>query len=249
MNENQLLQTITLTCPLCDEEHEIEERKRIANVTIKGELVTYEEIYYLCRNHKDEREFVFGKTNDINLKNARDAYKKIQYKHSKKGVSTMKNIIMYINGVCDDTPGIGGYGTMINYTAPESGKTHVREYKCGYKYTTKRRMELMALIVGLEQLTEPCYITIYSDSKYIINALTKGWLTNWINHDWNRGKNKLVSNIDLWTRVDDLIKTHKIIYILTSRYNNTAENKRCAILANQTLENNELKDDMTISLN
>ena len=76
MEGNYLIKTIMMECPLCDKEHEVEERKRISNITIKGEKVEYEESYYLCKNiHEDENEFVSAKMNDVNLMNARNAYR------------------------------------------------------------------------------------------------------------------------------------------------------------------------------
>ena len=76
MEENYLIKTIVIECPLCDKEHEIEERKRISHITIKGEVVEYEETYYLCKNSdEDENEFVLAKMNDTNLMNARNAYR------------------------------------------------------------------------------------------------------------------------------------------------------------------------------
>ena len=104
---------------------------------------------------------------------------------------------IYTDGAARGNPdGPGGYGTILHYTDP-NGKLHVREYSQGYKKTTNNRMELMAAIVGLEALTRPCQVELYSDSQYLVNAFNQHWIDSWIQKGWKRGKNQPVKNREL----------------------------------------------------
>ncbi len=96
-------------------------------------------------------------------------------------------VYIYTDGSARGNPdGPGGYGTILKYIAPD-GMVHEREFSCGYKKTTNNRMELMAAIVGLEALTKPCDVELYSDSQYLIKAFNEGWLAGWIKKGWKRG--------------------------------------------------------------
>ena len=114
------------------------------------------------------------------------------------------SIIMYTDGSARGNPGPGGYGVILM-----SG-THRKELSQGYKHTTNNRMELMAVIAGLEALKKPgCDVTIYSDSQYVINSVTKGWLKKWIATNFSGGK----KNKDLWMQYDQLSKDHHIKFV------------------------------------
>ena len=105
-------------------------------------------------------------------------------------------VTIYTDGSAKGNPGPGGYGTIISYI-DSSGTEHLREYSGGYKVTTNNRMELLAAIVGLENLIRPCDVTLYSDSQYLVKAFNEGWLDGWIKKGWKRGKNDPVKNVDL----------------------------------------------------
>ncbi len=148
----------------------------------------------------------------------------------------MKKVEIYTDGACSGNPGPGGYGTILRY-----GK-HIKELSAGYTLTTNNRMELMAIIKGLEALKEPCEVTVYSDSRYIVDAINKGWLQSWIKRNWKRGKNEPVKNVDLWKRLVELMKKHKVQFIWIKGHNGITDNERCDELAVQAAANPTLKD-------
>lgn len=148
----------------------------------------------------------------------------------------MKKVEIYTDGACSGNPGPGGYGTILKY-----GK-HTKELSAGYTHTTNNRMELMAIIKGLEALKESCEVTVYSDSRYIVDAINKGWLQSWIKRNWVRGKNEPVKNVDLWKQLANLIKKHKVEFVWVKGHNGLTENERCDQLAVQAAANPTLKD-------
>ena len=107
-------------------------------------------------------------------------------------------VIIYTDGAARGNPdGPGGYGVVLQYT-DRSGTLHERELSAGYKKTTNNRMELMAAIRGLEALTKPCKVELYSDSKYLVDAFNQHWIDNWQKRDWKNSEGKPVENQDLW---------------------------------------------------
>ncbi len=115
---------------------------------------------------------------------------------------------IYTDGSSKGNPGPGGYGVLIRYRDP-AGKIHEREYSGGFRMTTNNRMELMAVIVGLEALIRPCQVELYSDSRYIVDAFNRHWIDNWIRNNWKRGKQG-VKNVDLWKRLMEAKKEHQV---------------------------------------
>ena len=104
---------------------------------------------------------------------------------------------IYTDGAARGNPdGPGGYGTVLEYVDPK-GELHVKEMSQGYVKTTNNRMELMAVIAGLEALNRPCTVEVYSDSQYVVNAFNQHWVDGWIKKNWKRGKNEPVKNVDL----------------------------------------------------
>lgn len=131
------------------------------------------------------------------------------------------NIIMYTDGSSLGNPGPGGYGTLLIH-----GK-YKKELSAGFRLTTNNRMELMAVIVGLEALkNENSRVTVYSDSKYVIDAVEKGWLLNWIRI---RFKNK--KNSDLWLRFYDIYRRHQVKFVWVKGHAAIPGNERCDQLA------------------
>jgi ribonuclease HI len=144
------------------------------------------------------------------------------------------NIIMYTDGSSRGNPGPGGYGTIL-MTGP-----HRKELSQGYRLTTNNRMELMAVIAGLEALKKKNLdITIYSDSQYIVYAIEKGWLKKWIATNFKGGK----KNRDLWTRYAALAKDHKIRFKWVKGHAENAFNNRCDQLATASADSADLIDD------
>lgn len=137
----------------------------------------------------------------------------------------MKSIQLYTDGACKGNPGPGGYGAILRYGDKE------KEVSGGDSATTNNRMELMAAIVGLESLTEPCEVTLYSDSKYLVDAVTKRWVYGWQKNGWIKSDKKEAQNIDLWERLLRLLETHKVTFIWVRGHNGHEYNERCDRLA------------------
>ncbi len=136
----------------------------------------------------------------------------------------MKEVSLYTDGACRGNPGRGGWGAILVY-----GKFE-RELSGGEPLTTNNRMELLAAISGLEALKEPCSVTLYSDSKYLVDAFLEGWVENWRAHSWKRGKDEL-KNPDLWKRLYELTNTHSVKFVWVKGHNGHDYNERCDKLA------------------
>ena len=156
----------------------------------------------------------------------------------------MMKVNLYTDGSARGNPdGPGGYGAILQYTDP-NGQLHEREYSAGYVKTTNNRMELMAVIAGLEALNRPCEVSVYSDSAYVIKAFTEHWLDNWQKKHWMRGKNDPVKNVDLWKRLLAAAAPHEITWNWIKGHAGHPENERCDKLATDAADNRaELIDD------
>lgn len=152
----------------------------------------------------------------------------------------MKTIEIYTDGACRGNPGPGGYACILNYVN-EKGETFTKELSAGYGLTTNNRMELMAAIIGLEALKEPCAVELYSDSRYLINAYENGWVTKWKAFDWHRDlkRKEAVKNMDLWQRLDALISVHEVRFHWVKGHDNNVLNNRCDELAVEAALNTE----------
>ncbi len=149
---------------------------------------------------------------------------------------------MYTDGACSGNPGSGGYGTILRFK-DSSGKYHEKELTAGYKLTTNNRMELLAVIVGLEALKKPCKVKITSDSKYFIDAFEQNWIDSWIKNNWKNSSKKPVKNADLWQRMLDVMKPHDIELIWVKGHNGHEFNERCDKLAVNSSKSENLLDD------
>ena len=110
-------------------------------------------------------------------------------------------VTLYSDGAARGNPdGPGGYGCVLHYVDTK-GELHVREFSAGYVKTTNNRMELMAVIVGLEALTKPCQVTVVSDSKYVTDAFNQHWVDSWLKNNWKNSAKKPVKNKSLWLRL------------------------------------------------
>ena len=136
----------------------------------------------------------------------------------------MKEVQLDTDGACRGNPGRGGWGAILVY-----GK-YEKELSGGERETTNNRMELMAAISGLEALKEECSVTLYSDSKYLVDAFVEGWVESWRNHGWRRGKEPL-KNPDLWEKLYALTEKHKVEFIWVKGHDGHAYNERCDALA------------------
>ncbi|HWT27819.1 MAG TPA: ribonuclease HI [Mobilitalea sp.] len=153
-------------------------------------------------------------------------------------------VTIYTDGSARGNPdGPGGYGTIIVYI-DSKGIEHRREYSAGYKKTTNNRMELMAAIIGLEALTKPCNVNLYSDSQYVIKAFNEHWLEGWIKKGWKRGQNEPVKNVDLWKRLLEAKKPHDVTFHWVKGHNGHPMNERCDELATTAADGADLLDDV-----
>lgn len=155
-------------------------------------------------------------------------------------------VIVYTDGAARGNPdGPGGYGTVLIYV-DSKGVEHRREYSAGYKKTTNNRMELLAAIVGLEALTKPCDVELYSDSQYVVKAFNEHWIDGWIKKGWKRGKNEPVKNVDLWKRLIEAKKKHNVTFHWVKGHAGHKENERCDVLATTAADGSNLLDDIIL---
>ena len=149
----------------------------------------------------------------------------------------MKKVIIYTDGSSRGNPGPGGYGAILL-----SGK-HVKEQSGGYKKTTNNRMELMAVIVAIEALRMPSEVEVFSDSKYVINAMAKGWMHGWRQRGWAKADKKPLKNVDLWRRVYDAIQSHEVTWTWVKGHAGNRYNERCDYLATFAAQGKNLPRD------
>ncbi|KYP15099.1 ribonuclease HI [Flavihumibacter sp. CACIAM 22H1] len=146
----------------------------------------------------------------------------------------MSELIIYTDGASRGNPGPGGYGTILKWGAKE------KELAQGYRKTTNNRMELMAVIAGLEALNKQgLRITVYSDSQYVVKAVEQGWLKNWIATNFKGGK----KNRDLWTRFHALSQQHQIRFQWVKGHADNPYNNRCDLLATTAADSKHLLID------
>ena len=146
--------------------------------------------------------------------------------------------MLYTDGACSGNPGPGGFGVVLLYGE------HRKELCGGYRRTTNNRMELLAVIRGLEALRGKCRVTLYSDSKYVLDALTKGWARRWRANGWRRNKRgQPAVNPDLWTRLLDLCDGHEMGYQWVKGHAGDVENERCDELSTAALARPDLPAD------
>lgn len=141
----------------------------------------------------------------------------------------LKQIRIFTDGSCLGNPGPGGYGVVMQY------KSHVKELHDGFVLTTNNRMELLAPIVALESLKEPCHVLLTSDSEYMRQGITQ-WIHGWKKKGWLTSNKKPVKNIDLWKRLDAAQQQHKIEWYWVKGHAGHLENERCDELARTAAE-------------
>ena len=149
----------------------------------------------------------------------------------------MKEVTIYTDGCCLGNPGPGGYGAVLLYGP------HRRELSQGYRLTTNNRMELLACIVALKALKEPCRVTMYSDSKYVVNSIEKGWVNRWQRNNWMRNKKEAAKNPDLWQEYLLASQPHQVSLRWVRGHAGNTENERCDQLAKAAAQSPELLDD------
>ncbi|MFV0439933.1 MAG: ribonuclease HI [Lachnospirales bacterium] len=148
-----------------------------------------------------------------------------------------KEISIYTDGACSGNPGRGGYGIVMLYGDVK------KEFSDGFLDTTNNRMELLAVIEALKKLNKSCDVTLYSDSKYVIDSVEKKWVYNWQKKGWKKSDGKPALNIDLWKELLPLLETHKVTFVWVKGHNNNLYNERCDLLAREAINKEDLKID------
>ena len=136
----------------------------------------------------------------------------------------MKEVELFTDGACSGNPGPGGWGCLLRY------KDREKEFSGGHSQTTNNRMELTAVIEGLKQLKEPCFIRLSTDSKYVMDGVTQ-YLDNWIQNGWKKSNNKPVLNTDLWKELVIQLERHQIQWNWVKGHAGHPENERVDTLA------------------
>lgn len=137
---------------------------------------------------------------------------------------------IFTDGSARGNPGPGGYGAVMRFV-DGAGKVHEKELSQGYEHTTNNRMELMAVIAGLEALKRPCDVTLYSDSQYVVNAFNKNWIAGWQARGWKTAAKKPVKNPDLWKRLIAAKEPHDVTFLWVKGHAGHKYNERCDELA------------------
>lgn len=140
-------------------------------------------------------------------------------------MQNMKHVDIFTDGACSGNPGPGGYGVILRYKGVN------KELSGGEPNTTNNRMELTAVITGLAALKEPCEVTLYSDSRYIIDAIQKGWAKKWQANHWMRNAKEPALNADLWEQLLGLLERHPVTFVWVKGHAGHPENERCDQLA------------------
>lgn len=156
---------------------------------------------------------------------------------SKEDKRNQRAVEIYTDGACSGNPGAGGYGVVLLYGNKR------KEMSEGYRMTTNNRMEVLAVIKGLEALKEPCQVTLYSDSKYVVDAIQKGWVTKWKANGWYRNKKERASNVDLWERLLVQLERHQVTFQWVKGHADNPGNERCDELARGAIAAGNLLED------
>ncbi len=152
-------------------------------------------------------------------------------------------VTLYTDGAARGNPdGPGGYGAVLEYV-DKNGMLHTKELSQGYVKTTNNRMELMAVITGLEALNRSCEVDVYSDSKYVVDAFNQHWIDGWLKKGWKRGKNEPVKNVDLWKRLLAVKEKHTVTFHWVKGHDGHPQNERCDELATTAADGDSLLVD------
>lgn len=150
----------------------------------------------------------------------------------------LKEVTIYTDGACSGNPGPGGYGIVMIFNG------YRKELSGGFRVTTNNRMELMGVIVGLESLKERCKVLVVSDSKYVVDAIEKGWVEKWRANGWMRTKSEEAKNADLWKRLLKLLEQHEVRFKWVKGHSDNPENTICDRLAVAETKKTDLPEDL-----
>ncbi len=151
-------------------------------------------------------------------------------------MSEKAEVTIYTDGACSGNPGPGGYGTILVYV-DSKGITHEKELSEGFLDVTNNRMELMAVIAGLEALNKPSSVTVITDSKYVADAFNNNWIEGWIKKGWKTAGKSAVKNVDLWQRLLKAKEPHDVKFVWIKGHAGHIYNERCDTLAVNAYKN------------
>lgn len=203
---------------------------RNIKITTKEDLVIAEAFF-----KEDLKEKEMMADQKVQEPKTNTAEKKDQ--ESKDDKKNQRAVEIYTDGACSGNPGAGGYGVVLLYGNKR------KEMSEGYRMTTNNRMEVLAVIKGLEALKEPCQVTLYSDSKYVVDAIQKGWVTKWKANGWYRNKKERASNVDLWERLLVQLERHQVTFQWVKGHADNPGNERCDELARGAIAAGNLLED------
>jgi ribonuclease HI len=152
-------------------------------------------------------------------------------------MTTNKQVIIYTDGACLGNPGPGGYGVVMLYEGRR------KELSGGFRLTTNNRMEMKAVIEGLNALKRPCSVIVHSDSQYVVNAIDKGWAVRWRQNGWRRNKKEMAVNPDLWEELLDALLPHQVTMQWVRGHAGIVENERADRLAMAAALSSDLPPD------
>jgi ribonuclease HI len=140
-------------------------------------------------------------------------------------MNKLSSVTIYTDGACIPNPGPGGYAAILIAGSKR------KEITGGRRLTTNNRMEILAAIVALEALKWPCHVTLFSDSRYLVDTMMKGWAQRWRANGWKRNRKEPAVNTDLWERLLDICEKHEVAFVWVQGHAGDPENERCDLLA------------------
>ncbi|WP_286975888.1 ribonuclease HI [Acetomicrobium sp. UBA5826] len=149
----------------------------------------------------------------------------------------LKEVTIYTDGACSGNPGPGGYGVVLLYN------DHRKEISGGFRLTTNNRMEIYAAIAGLSALKCRCKVKLYTDSRYLADAMNKGWVKRWKANGWMRNKKERALNVDLWEQLLCLCEKHEVEFLWVRGHDGNVENERCDELSTTAARGENLPID------
>ena len=152
-------------------------------------------------------------------------------------MTNLKKVEIFTDGACSGNPGKGGYGVILSYNGAR------KELSEGFVLTTNNRMEILAAIKGLEALKEKCDVTLYSDSKYLVDSVNLGWIEKWRKNNWMRTKSEKAKNSDLFEKLYTLLNFHNVKLVWVKGHAGHSENERCDTLATGAISGQNLSED------
>lgn len=151
--------------------------------------------------------------------------------------ATDDRIIIHTDGGASPNPGVGGYGVVL-----QKGKLR-KELSAGYQFTTNNRMEMLAVIVALKALNDPSRVTLHTDSKYVVDSITKRWVYGWKQRGWKKSDGQRPENVDLWQELLPLLELHTVKFVWVKGHAGNQENERCDALVAEARKSKHLHID------